>query len=83
MSSANYDVKCMACSAEIGQILFGKFEPKPDSRASAPRKGGLPRCSHCGGSLYLEPTDDYPVAAARAELLRTIAADAVRRPRAS
>ena len=83
MISANYDVTCMSCGAEVGQILFGRFEPNPDHRASAPRKGGLPRCSHCGGSVYLEPTDDYPMAAARAELVRMIAADALRRPRAS
>ena len=83
MISANYDVTCMSCGAEVGQILFGRFEPNPARRASAPRKGGLPRCSHCGGSLYFEPTDDYPRAAARAERVRMIAADALRRPRAS
>ena len=83
MSSTNYDVRCMACGVEVGQILFGRFEPNLPHRTSAPRMGSLPRCGQCGGSLYLEPTDDYPLAAARADYLRTIGADAVKRPRAS
>ena len=55
MNGCNFEVKCLACSAEVGQVLNGAFTPEP---AAAPilRRGGLPRCGRCGGSLYLEPS---------------------------
>ena len=59
MRSANYDVKCLSCATEAGQIILGRFVPRPGGRASAADKIGMLRCSHCGGSLLLEPTDVY------------------------
>jgi hypothetical protein len=55
----DYDVKCMLCSTEVGQVVSGKFEQHAGCPMSVPLKGGLPRCCHCGGSLYFDPLDIY------------------------
>jgi len=54
MRGVNYDVKCMMCSAEVGQIWAGKFRQHNCGKAM-PVLAGMARCCHCGGSLYLEP----------------------------
>lgn len=63
--SANFDVKCMLCSAEVGQILNGRFQ-QHGCKQEMPRKAGMLRCCHCGGSLYLDPIDVYPALLNRA-----------------
>ena len=57
MKSVNYDVKCLSCSADVGQIVYGSFVQHPGPSAPVTRRGGRLRCSHCGGSLCLEPID--------------------------
>lgn len=57
MRPAVYDVRCMMCGAEMGQVVGGTFHSLADVRPVLPRRGGLPRCSKCGGSLYLDPGD--------------------------
>lgn len=61
MKYTNYDVRCLSCSAEAGQIVQGRFVPHPGRPASPPHKGGRRRCGRCGGSLYLEPIDIQPL----------------------
>lgn len=52
-----WDVKCMLCSTEVGQILDGKFSKHAGCPGKLPRVGKMARCCHCGGSLYLDPID--------------------------
>lgn len=72
----NYDVKCMLCSTEVGQILMGTFKQHAGCTAALPSKGGMRRCCHCGGSLYLDPIDVFPSSLDRAQLARAVAEDA-------
>ena len=72
----NYDVKCMLCGAEVGQILSGRFRQHAGCPNEMPRKAGMLRCCHCGGSLYLDPSDAYPTTLDRAQIARIAAEDA-------
>jgi hypothetical protein len=74
--ATDYDVKCMLCGAEVGQILAGKFTQHPGCTAEMPRKAGLLRCCHCGGSLYLDPIDVYAAGIDRAQLRKAFASSA-------
>jgi hypothetical protein len=56
MMNEHYDLTCMMCGTNVGQLLGGRFVP-PASGVPATRTGGRLRCSRCGGSLYLEPID--------------------------
>jgi hypothetical protein len=62
----DYDVKCMLCSTEVGRVVSGKFEQHAGCPSAVPLKAGLPRCCHCGGSLYFDPLDIYASANDRA-----------------
>jgi hypothetical protein len=73
---SNYEVKCMLCSTEVGQILNGRFQQHGGCSNAMPRKGGLLRCCHCGGSLYLDPTDVYPASIDRAQIAKIVAEEA-------
>ena len=73
--SANFDVKCMMCSAEVGQILNGKFL-KHACGQEMPRKAGMLRCCHCSGSLYLDPIDVYPAMMDRSAAQQVFAPEA-------
>jgi hypothetical protein len=72
----NYDVKCMLCGAEVGQILAARFTKHAGCTATMPRRGGMLRCCHCGGSLYLDPIDVYPASIDRAQVARARAEEA-------
>ena len=67
MQSANYDLKCLMCSADVGQILGHTFVPGPDHRGPVPDRLSTLRCGHCGGSLLFEPSDALPSYAALAD----------------
>jgi hypothetical protein len=69
----DYEVKCMLCSAEVGQILSGKFTRHTGCGASMPRKGGLLRCCHCGGSLYFDRIDPHASLLDRAQITKLFA----------
>ena len=76
MRPAVYDVRCMMCGADMGQIAGESFRPPVGAPPPLPRRGGLPRCSLCGGSLYLDPSDPSlfrPTAEQAARLERAIA----------
>ena len=47
------DSRCLTCGTEVGQIAFGRFIKHVGCGAALPRKGGLPRCCRCGGTLDL------------------------------
>jgi transcription elongation factor Elf1 len=69
----DYDVKCMLCGTEVGQIVEARFKQHSGCSARMPRQGGLLRCCHCGGSLYLDPIDVYSPMVDRAQLARMFA----------
>ena len=69
----DYDVKCMMCSTEVGQILNGAFKQHAGCTKVMPRQGGMRRCCHCGGSLYLDPVEIYNPMVDRAQLARIFA----------
>ena len=75
-----YDVKCLMCGIEVGHIVFGRFIKHADCAAALPRKGGLPRCCHCGGTLHLAPMEGYLPAVVHDWLDRMIAEEASARP---
>lgn len=75
-----YDVRCLMCGTEVGQVAFGRFIKHPGCAAGLPRTGGLPRCCRCGGTLYLAPMERYLRVADRDMLDRTIAEEAGPRP---
>ena len=60
-----YDVRCLMCGTEVGHLAFGTFIKHAGCTTPLPRRGGLPRCCHCGGALYLalrEATCRWPTA---------------------
>ncbi len=71
----DYDVKCMLCSTEVGQILGGTFT-QHGCGLSMPSKGAMRRCCHCGGSLYLDPIDIYAGGIDRAQIRKLFASSA-------
>ena len=75
-----YDVTCLMCGTEVGHIVFGRFIKHAGCGAALPRKGGLPRCCHCGGTLYLAPMEGYLPGTDREILDRMIAEEASPRP---
>ena len=87
MKGVSYYVKCLMCSTEVGRIANGSFVPRSPRAEPAAYQGGLLRCSHCGGSLYLEPLDGlepagmYPAIDDLAKLKDEMAAKATRRAR--
>lgn len=74
-TGADYDVKCMMCGVEVGQIVGGRLIRHAGCTASMPRKNGLARCCHCGGSLYLDPLDVYGARLQRADLSKVLAGE--------
>ena len=56
MMNEHYELTCMMCGTNVGQLLGGKFIPHASGALAIRTSGGL-RCSRCGGSLYLEPID--------------------------
>ena len=76
MPSASYDVKCLSCGAEIGQIWNGRFYHHPACPTLASRPAGRLRCCHCAGRLYLEPSlDNVAPAVDWSELARRVPRD--------
>jgi hypothetical protein len=73
-----YDVRCLMCGTEVGSLAFGRFIKHPGCASPLSRKGGLPRCCHCGGTLYLAPMEGYLSAADDGRLDRTLAEEAGR-----
>jgi hypothetical protein len=57
-----FGLVCLLCGAEVGFLVRGKLVPPPGGIWPLPRRGGLLRCGHCGGSLYLELLDRHAAA---------------------
>jgi hypothetical protein len=75
-----YDVRCLMCGTEVGHLAFGTFIKHAGCSTPLPRRGGLPRCCHCGGTLYLAPMEGRLPVAGRGLLDRMLAEEAGRRP---
>jgi hypothetical protein len=52
-----YDVRCLMCGTEVGQIVGSAFVAAPGAQPGLVLRGRLPRCAQCGGSLYLDPAE--------------------------
>ncbi len=65
--SVKYEVKCLLCGTEVGQVVNETFQKHAGCTRPLPRNGGTWRCCHCGGSLYLEPINVSRAPADRAE----------------
>jgi hypothetical protein len=55
---------CLLCNAEVAHLdtlptvpVSHRLVRRDGSGAPLPRRGGLPRCPHCGGSLYLQEAE--------------------------
>jgi hypothetical protein len=51
-----FNVHCMLCGRQSGQVRDGKFRRLPSAPPLAVR-AGQSRCGFCSGSLYLEAED--------------------------
>jgi|SRR5439155_20391149 len=68
------------CGTEVGYLAFGRFVEHAGCATPLPHRGGLPRCCHCGGTLYLAPMEGSLPVADRGLLDRMLAEEAGRRP---
>jgi hypothetical protein len=54
VSETVYDLKCLMCSRDVGQVRHGHLLLSSPCSPAVLRSRGPTRCA-CGGSLYLEP----------------------------
>jgi hypothetical protein len=52
-----YEVNCMLCGTEVGEIRDKRFVHQPGCDRPPTVRGGKLRCCRCGGSLYMERAD--------------------------
>jgi len=52
-----YEVHCMLCGTEVGEVREGRFVHQPGCELRMQASSGKLRCCRCGGSLYLERAD--------------------------
>jgi hypothetical protein len=59
---------CYHCGSEVGHVVTVSTDPTTRRlvraghlEAPLPRRGGLPRCARCGGSLYLAEVEAITV----------------------
>ena len=52
-----FEVHCMMCGTEVGEIRDDRFVHHRGCERRLPLRGGIPRCCRCGGSLYMERGD--------------------------
>jgi hypothetical protein len=57
VNKRSYNVKCLMCSTEAGQMVAGELVWHHPLAPSTARAGTSARCAHCGGTLYLESTE--------------------------
>ena len=73
MSGQLYEVRCMMCGSEVGEIRERRFVHHRGCDRPLPVRGGTLRCCRCNGSLYVERADTLTASlreGARAELTR-------------
>lgn len=58
MTHPTYEIHCMLCGTEVGEIREGRFLHHRGCDRPVPVRGGRIRCCRCGGSLYLERADN-------------------------
>jgi hypothetical protein len=52
------EINCMMCGTQIGEVRDGRFTHHRGCSRPVELRGGFPRCCRCGGSLYMERTDN-------------------------
>jgi hypothetical protein len=68
------------CGTEVGYLVFGRFIKHAGCAIPLPRRRGLPRCCHCGGTLYMAPMEGFLPELDRRLPDRMLAEEAGRRP---
>ena len=72
MASQVYEVRCLMCGSEVGEVRESRFAHHAGCGRSLPVRGGKLRCCRCGGSLYMERVDTLSASLRRRqELART------------
>ena len=72
MGSPVYEVHCMLCGSEFGEIRERRFVHHSGCERLVPVRNGQLRCCRCGGSLYMERADTL-TASLRARAERELA----------
>jgi hypothetical protein len=80
MMNQNFDLTCMMCGTNVGQLLGGRCVWQA-SDVSTSRADGRRRCGRCGGSLYVELMDSDADAAALEASVRAARIEADAAPR--
>jgi hypothetical protein len=62
MSASAYDVICLLCGFQTGQLAGSVFTPSKGCLPSDGTPSRRLRCCRCGGSVYLEATEPGPAA---------------------
>jgi hypothetical protein len=57
-TTAVYEIHCMLCGNEVGEIRERRFVHHPGCERPVPVRSGQLRCCRCGGSLYMERSDN-------------------------
>ena len=71
MSSQVYEVRCMMCGSEVGEVRERRFVHHPGCERPLPVRSGKLRCCRCAGSLYMERADSLSASLrSRPELAR-------------
>ena len=71
----DFEVKCLLCGGEAGELVGGIFRQHPACAKPLPRRSGEARCCRCGGSLYFEPLEGRRRPLSPAELRELFAED--------
>jgi hypothetical protein len=58
-----FEVHCMMCGSEVGEIREGRFVHHRGCERTPPVRRGILRCCRCGGSLYKERADSLTLSA--------------------
>jgi hypothetical protein len=57
MMSQVFEIRCMMCGSEVGEVRERRFVHHVGCERPLPVRGGKIRCCRCGGSLYMERAD--------------------------
>lgn len=80
MQDTDYNLKCLMCSADAGQVVDGMFLPNTGHLTPVPNKISMLRCGHCGGSLLREAIDPVPPKLNGAEMANRMGVQVLSRP---
>jgi hypothetical protein len=52
-----YDMTCLLCGTQVGELRGGRFYHHAGCTSAPTVRAGILRCCRCGGSLYMERSD--------------------------